>query len=216
METKKPLEKGTVIGLVLVGIGALLMLQTVGIFRFMWDITIAIGFLAGAVIFLAVFANDRKQWWALFPGFGMGFIGLMILLDNFFPRLDIGGPLFLGGLGAAFLAVYANRRDQIWPIIPGGVLLTLASVAAYDELFPRWDGGAAIFFLGLGLTFTMVYYLAANRQRHGWALIVAAVMFGIACLTMIGSLASNILFPLVLIGLGVFMLRDRIFTSGNR
>lgn len=214
METRKPLDKGTVIGLVLVGLGALFMLQTLGIFRFMWDLTISIAFLGGAAVFLAVYANDRRQWWALFPGFGLGFVGLMILLDEFLPRFDMGGPLFLGGLGAVFLAVYANRRDQVWPLIPGGVLLTLATVAGLDQLFPRMDTGG-VFFLGLGLTFSMVYAFARDRARHGWALIVAAVMFGIAFLTVVGSL-FKFAFPLILIGIGVFMLRDRLFTPGNR
>lgn len=215
MESRKPLDKGTVIGLVLVGLGALFLLNTMGIFDFMWDFTIGLAFLGGGAIFLAVFANDRRQWWALFPSFGLGFIGLMILLDRLLPGFDdIGGSLFLGGLGAAFLAVYANKRSEVWPLIPGGVLMTLAVVAGLDQIFPRFDGGT-VFFLGLGLTFSTVYALAPNRSKHGWALIVAAIMFGIAFLTVVGTL-FKFAFPLILIGLGVFMLRDRLFTTTNR
>jgi hypothetical protein len=203
MENRNPVDKGTIWGVLLVCVGALFLLQTLDILHFAWQITIALGFLIGAALFGAVFARDRHQWWALFPTFALGFIGLMILLDEVTPGFRFAGPLFLGGLGLAFAAVYAaNERRMWWPIIPAGVLLTLAVVAGIDLVLPVIDT-AWLFFGGLALTFLFVWW--ETQQVQQWALIVAVACAGLAILILIGSL-MRYLFPLALVGVGVYLL----------
>jgi hypothetical protein len=216
MDAKKPVDKGMVIGGLLVGFGALLMLQTFGVIGSMWQLTVALAFLAGASVFGYVFLNDRRHWWALFPAAALGFIGLVIASDMFFPRVDFEGPLFLGGMGLAFLVVYATNQQHLWAIIPGGALVTLGTVAAVEQVpFLRWIDGGSIFFLGLALTFTMLYVLAPVKKAWSWALIVAAVLGGIGVLTIAGTLMKFI-FPLALILIGAYMLKDRGFDrNGN-
>lgn len=203
MNNQKPLDNGTIWGILLVSLGALFLLQTMDIIHFAWQMTIAVGFLLGAALFGAVFARDRRQWWALFPAFALGFIGVMIALDELSPGFRLSGSLFLGGLGLAFAAVYAaNDRRQFWPIIPAGVLLTLATVAGVDQVLPMIDTGW-MFFGGLAVTFGFVWY-ETNRVQQ-WALIVAMACGAIASLTLIGSL-MRFLFPLALVGVGVYLL----------
>lgn len=215
VESRKPLDKGTMWGLILIVFGGLLLLQTFGIFRFVWDAFWGLAFMAGAAAFGVVFINDRRQWWALFPAAFLGYIGLIIELNAFVPWFHFGGSLFLAAIGLAFIAVYINRRDQVWPLIPGGALLTLATVAGIDEAgrLLRWVDDGAVFFWGLAATFAVVYVLAPNRRAYSWSLIVAAGCFGIGMLAA-GGLVMKLVLPIALIAVGAYMLRDR-FNSHN-
>lgn len=214
VDVKKPLDKGTLIGGLLVVFGGLLMLQTLGVIGSMIQLTFSLAFLAGGGIFLYVFLNDRRHWWALFPAAALGFIGLGIFSDIFFPGLDIGGPLFLGGLGLAFLVVYAMNPQHLWAIIPGGALLTLAAVAGVNEFrFLRWINDGTVFFAGMALTFASLYFVAPadTRSRWSWSLIVAAVLAAIAFMTV--PFFWKLAFPVVLIIIGAYLIKDRTFTK---
>lgn len=203
MEKRNPTDGGTLWGIFLVAVGALFLLQTLGILHVAWDITISLGFLIGGALFGAIFARDRRNWWALFPATALGFIGVMIFLDQVAPGFRLGGSLFLGGLGLAFAGVYAALdRRHFWPIIPAGVLLTLATVAGIDHLLP-WVNDGWIFFGGLALTFGFVWYETQYVQR--WALVVALACAAIAALGLLGSL-MKFMFPLALVGIGLYML----------
>lgn len=203
MESRNSADRGTIWGILLVSVGALFLLQTMGIVNFAWNITIAIGFWIGAALFGAVFARDRRNWWAIFPAFALGLIGLMIGIEEFAPGLRLTGSIFLAGLGLAFAVVYfALDRRQFWPIIPAGVLFTLAAVAGLDELLPWWDFGW-VFFGGLSATFGLVWW--ETRKVQQWALIVTIACGGIAALILIGSL-MRFVFPLALVGVGVLLL----------
>jgi hypothetical protein len=129
------------------------------------------------VAFLWAYARDRQQWWALIPGIVLISLGLLIGMEAAAPRLAEvwGGPLFLGGISAAFWAVYATRREYWWAVIPGGVMLTLAAVAGVDQAFPGMGGGG-LFFLGLGATFGVLSLLRTPEGRLKWASIPAVVL----------------------------------------
>jgi hypothetical protein len=214
VEAKKPLDKGMLWGIILIGFGALMLLQTMGIVGFVWRGIVSLGFLAGGAAFGAVYVADRRHWWSLFPAFALAAIGLLIGADIFFPWFRFGGSLFLGAIGLAFLLVWAGRQDQVWPVIPGGTLLTLAAVAGVHEIFPRFPDGS-LFFLGLATTFAAVYAFAPDRRQYSWSLIVAAALFGIGLLTL-GGLILKIVFPLGLILIGVYMLNGKRFMTNGR
>ena len=118
-------------------------------------------------------------------------------------------------LGAAFLTVHVSRPDQIWPIIPGGVLLSLAGVTFIEMVSFHLIDGGAFFFLGLAATFVAVWYRSLDRRRYSWALIVAAVLGAIGCLILIGSLMGAFLkfaIPVGMILIGVYALTEgRVF-----
>ncbi|HYF91719.1 MAG TPA: hypothetical protein VD969_05705 [Symbiobacteriaceae bacterium] len=206
METRR-FDKGMVIGAVLIGFGALFLLQTFDIIGFMWKAFWALLFLGGAAAFLAVFAADKRQWWALFPTAGLGFVGLTILL----PGSGIAGTLLFALLGAAFLTVHVMNRQWVWPIIPGGVLLTLGAVTLFETVTRHWVDGGVIFFFGLALTFAAVWYQALDRKYYSWALIVAAILGIIGMMVLIGSMIGiffKFVIPVGLILLGVYALTD--------
>ena len=202
----KRFDVGALIGLILVGGGALLLLQSLSVVAFAWETLWGFLFAVGGLAFLWAFLRDREQWWALIPGFVLLGLGVLIGLQALAPRLAgaWGGPIFLAGISAAFWAVYAARREYWWAVIPAGVLLTLAVVAGLSPDYSELGGG--LFFLGLGGTFGLVYLLPTPEGRMNWALIPAAVLLIFGAL-LIASEVQIIKYvgPAVLVLAGVYL-----------
>jgi hypothetical protein len=195
-------------GILLVAAGVLVLLQNFGILRSGLSLLWSLCFLAAGAIFTFVFLNDRKNWWAVIPGFTLLGIGALILLAWALPATGgrWGGSLFLGALGASFWVIYANRRDQWWPIIPGGVLLTLALVAALDAGVGvvGFDTGS-LFFLGLAGTFFLVYLLS-QPGKMTWALYPAGVLAAMGVVIAFASSSlARFLGPLALLVAGGYL-----------
>ncbi|HEY8348017.1 MAG TPA: hypothetical protein VIL07_12245 [Symbiobacteriaceae bacterium] len=194
----------TLLAVVCIGLGLLLLLKNLRIITLALDLVVAAALMAMGLLMFVYYLRDRQQWWALFPAFALPALGLVIGLDALLPRLDLSGPIFLGGTGISFLAVYYVRREHWWPLIPAGVLLTLATMDTLKLLVPRLSVDW-LFFMGLALTFGAVYAVSPNRQQAGWALIVAVVSGVIGLVTMSGAVLKY-LFPLLLIAVGVYEL----------
>jgi hypothetical protein len=192
-------------GLLLVIAGVLLLLQTLNIVSFLWDAIWAVLLIGGGVCFLLAFLGNRSYWWAAIPGMTLlglgGLVGLSILgLDTFF-----GGSMFLALTSAGFWLVYLRARENWWAVIPGGVLLTLAAIAGLDEFVP-WMETSGLFFLGLALTFALVYLLPTPSGRMSWALIPAGALFLLGLIiTLATSSVLNLLGPAVLILGGIYL-----------
>jgi hypothetical protein len=164
-------------GILAIIVGILLLLQNFGILGVVVALIWALIFAAAGLVFLYVFVTDRANWWAVIPGLALLGIAALIALDEFWPQVGdaVGGTLFLGALGLAFWIIYFINREHWWAVIPGGVLFTLAlvTVASY-VLGGDWAGG--VFFLGLGATFGLLYFVPTPHGRMKWALIPAAVL----------------------------------------
>jgi hypothetical protein len=203
-------------GILLIVVGILLLLQNLAIFEVVVAVVWALIFAAGGAIFLYMFLTNRRNWWAVIPGFALLGLAALIALDEFFPRVGeaLGGMIFLGGLGLAFWVIYFVNRKQWWAVIPGGVMFTLALIAG---LSPVYEGPAlgGLFFLGLGLTFVLLYFVPTPQGRMKWALIPAAVLVVMGVLitaAATGSLAC--LGGAILILVGIYSL-FRIFMKGK-
>ena len=201
----KQMRWRVIAGVLLVVAGLLSLLQTLNILRFVWDVAWACLFAAGGACFLWVFLARRENWWAVIPG--MALLGIGTLIGLSIVGLDglFGGTVFMGALSVAFWLVYLRARENWWAVIPGGVLLTLAAVAGIDEIAPRIETGG-LFFLGLALTFGLVYVLPAPGARNKWALIPAGVLCAIGLIiTIATSSVLNFLWPAALILAGGFL-----------
>ena len=198
------------VGALLVAFGVLFLLQNFGLFGGLESLIWLVLFGGGGLAFLYVFASNQQQWWAVIPGFVLLGLGMLI---GFGDRLGAwGGALFLGSIGLAFWVIYFVRRDFWWAVIPGGVLLTLAAVAALGDRLPGLATGG-IFFLGLALTFALVYLLPAAEGRQRWAAIPALVLgvMGLLLTLSLGGLI-NYAWAIGLIVAGVYLLtRSRLF-----
>jgi hypothetical protein len=105
-----------------------------------------------------------------------------------------------------FWGVYLRRRSFWWAVIPGGVLATLATVAATGSLVPGTFSGA-VFFAGMAATFVLVALLPSEGGPRQWAFVPAVVLAALALITLTDRPeALNIGWPLVLIALGMLVL----------
>src|SRR3990170_4371791 len=200
-------------GVLLIGFGLLFFLQTLGVTQalgsgFLWGVL----FGAAGLLFLYAFLRDREQWWAIFPAMPMLGIATLMLLDAIAPAVSavVGGALFLGLVSLGFWMVYYVRRDFWWAIIPGGAVATTAVIALLANVLPGAET-TALFLLGIGLTFLVLYFLPEERGRQPWAIIPGGILIIIAALTGIafGTMA-RFFWPLLFILGGLFLvLRSR-------
>lgn len=200
-------------GLLLVALGGFFLLQATGILGALSDLFWSLAFGAAGGVFLYVFLTARhERWWAAIPGFTL--LGLAaIFYSRFAPPILSGmtGAIFLGAIGAGFLAIFVTNPRQWWAIIPGGALFSVAAVAAIDVLPFRFLNSGSVLFVGLGLTFGVLGLLSTYlNQNLRWAYIPAAILLvlGLVIVTpFVGALAW--LWPLALIGAGAYLILRR-------
>jgi hypothetical protein len=169
---------------------------------------IALLFAAGGAAFLFVLFSDTQKWWAAIPGFTLLGLGALIGSAEIFPRFAdrFGGSLFLGFIALSFLVVLYLNHTHWWPIIPAGVLATLAIVAGIR------NAGAvpgAVFFLGTGATFALISALPVGKKEK-WVWIPAGILMalGIFILAVSGDLlnsAAGWVFALGFVAAGVYL-----------
>jgi len=195
-------------GALLIGLGLLLFLQSLGRIDFfgfstLWGLIFGVAGLG----FLYVFLRDRSQWWVVFPGLPLLGASGLLLLNQLVPSVMdlIGGALFLSMVSLAFWLVYWVRRDFWWAIIPGGAVATVALIALLSNVVPAAET-SPVLFLGIGLTFLSLYFLPTSCGRQTWAVIPGGILIVMAGLTGIafGS-AGRYLWPLLLIAGGGFL-----------
>jgi hypothetical protein len=192
-------------GIALLVVGAWLLVRQMGWLSFQPPDLVGPAFLLlGGLSFLALFTRNRSQWWPLIPGFALLGIGTQAAAEELLPRgivNSLDGLIVMGAMGLGFFGVYANRRENWWALIPGGVLTTIGFTSVVEQM-PGLDGGT-IFFLGLAATFGLVWRLAGQS----WAIWPAG-----ALLITGGSLAAGWmsmlpwLAPVVLIGGGLWLI----------
>jgi hypothetical protein len=202
-----------VLGIVLVALGVLFLLQNFDLLNFnligglVWGLVFGIA----GLVFLGVFVtNIHENWWAVIPGFVL--LGLAFLIAFGETLGAAAGGFFLGAIGLSFLVIYLVRREFWWAIIPAGALLTLAVIATLADRLPGMVSGSLLF-LGLGLTFGLVYLAPAPGPRKTWALIPGGILVVIGLLMMFapgGFIITyiNYIWPIALIvGGGILVVR---------
>ncbi len=162
--------------LLLIALGIVMLLVTLGVIETGADLVFGILFITGGLVFLAVLlGNTKLNWWAVIPGFVLIAIGLIIPFGDALG--DWAGTLILGAIALSFLVVYLLQRSFWWALIPAGILATLAILIGLESaaglpgaLFP------GLMFLGFGLTFIALYFLPTAAGRLRWAIWPAGVM----------------------------------------
>lgn len=193
-------------GVLLIVGGILFLLQNVGFF-FLGNLVWAVLLGAAGIAFLTVVLRNHQNWWAVIPGLILTYLAILMVLDLIFPAFsnDFGGPLFLAIIGAAFIIVYLMNRANWWAIIPGGVMVSLAVVAASDRFLPGMQSGG-LFFIGLGITFLVITLLPSPMGRMRWPLIPGGVLFLMGVLLTLSETGLlNVLWPVALILAGIYL-----------
>ena len=177
------------LGVLLIAAGVLFLLDALGVLPEIGDLVWIVLFAVGGLAFLWFYMTNREQWWAVIPGCVLlGIAGTIALSDT---AGSWSGALVPAAIGVSFWIIYLARRDMWWPIIPGGVLITVALMAGFADTLPD-ETITAILFLGLALTFLLVYLLPTPAGRMKWALIPAAVsaVLGIGFLASMGGMVT--------------------------
>lgn len=195
------------LGILLLLAGAVLLLQNLGVFGpFVENLIWLLLFGLAGLAFLLVFIFNRHHWWALIPGCTL--LGLAALVGFGEQLGEAGGALFLAAIGLSFVLIFVVRREHWWAIIPGG---SLFSVAAMILVASTAAAGAAlgVMFLGMALTFLLIYLWPGQSDDRRWALIPAGILalLGILAMLALNELrVVNYLWPLALIIGGGYML----------
>ena len=158
--------------------GALLLLQTLNIFGGdIGNIIWAAVFSAFGLFFISKYVSNRNNWGWLIPGVSLMGFAVSNLLE-LLPNVDgtYRGLLALGGIGLSFLLIYFNDRVNWWALIPGGILISLGVISIFDQLEVSGFDTGGILFLGLGLTFLLLFILPTPYGRLNWAIIPAIIL----------------------------------------
>ena len=193
-------------GSLLIAVGLLFLLNNLEIVKFDWGILIGPLVALGGVVFLLVFILNSKEWWTLIPGFDLIGIGSLIFMSQNFTSLPgiLGTSIFLAFLGLPFLLIFITHRQHWWALIPGGVLITFVATSLVP-LKSVWSG--VIFFIGLAITFGLIYILPKPAGRLTWALYPAVILLLIGILEYFDlSNVMKYVFPLALLVGGGYVL----------
>lgn len=195
-------------GLLLIAGGVLFLLQNLNVLPEnapMWTIIFG-GF---GLYFLAIFITSGQHWWSAFPAFTLlALASIIAVVEMSSLPEELSGTIFLGMVGLSFFAIYLRKRDHWWPLIPGGVLFSLAAVVFTatiggnsDEIVPT------VLFGGLALTFLILYIAPSKVNRAGWAIWPAGALLGLALIFSAAAYdLARFVFPILLIIVGAAIL----------
>jgi hypothetical protein len=121
----------------------------------------------------------------------------------------------LGSIAVAFGIIYINNRKYWWAIIPAGVMATLTAIVLLEPLANGVDMGG-VFFVGIGLTFALIYLLTKQANAQKWAFIPATILM-IMGMIMLSFSTSPLAYvwPLLLILIGGYLVFKTLTKSHN-
>jgi hypothetical protein len=167
--------------------------------------------------FVFGYLNKRADWWRLIPAFTLLAVAAVIFLSTRGVASAWVAAALLSGIALAFLVIYASdREERWWALIPfGSVTVMVAVILLGAEPATSTALLGAVLFGGMGMVFFLIYALARDRQRFGWALVPTAAL-GVMSLVALAGYAREavpalaeaaplwpalvVLFGLVLIG----------------
>jgi hypothetical protein len=193
-------------GILLLVIGVLLLLSNLDIVTLDLESLIGPLLVGGGLIFILVFITNTDAWWALIPGFTLIGVGINIFMSPWLGENEgrVTAAIFFGSIGLPFLLIYISNHRLWWALLPGGVLLTIAVTQLVPDS-PALMGG--IFFLGLAITFGLLYLLPKPSGKLKWALYPAGILLLVGIFITLE--ATNLLAyigPLVLLAFGVYVI----------
>ena len=115
------------------------------------------------IAFIAVYLNDRVNWWALIPGGVLVTLGVVSLADETTLVAFDSSAIFFFGLGLTFLVLYLipTPYGRIkWAIFPALPLLLVGGFLAFESQAQVWEiaGPAIIIVAGL-------YFLVSAMRK---------------------------------------------------
>ncbi len=171
--------------------------------------------------------TNRSNTGTLIAGTILIVFGLMALAGQFLRFLDWGflWPFIVIGFGALFfLAMFAGGRQSAGFAIPGSIVGGIGLVLLFENITGRWEAMSyfwtlIILFVGIGIYIMGWYGEDVNQKRSGWGVMkvgfVLFVIFG-SFFELLFSSFNNLIFPILLIILGVYLILSRSGLFGGR
>ena len=172
--------------------------------------------------------TNRSNVGALIGGALLIGFGLLSLVDRVFQGLNWGllWPFLIIGLGALFfVAMFALGKSGAPFAVPGSIVGGIGLVLLFQNVTHHWESMSyfwtlIILFVGLGIYLMGWYGEDANQKKSGVGLMktgfILFIIFG-TFFEMVFSSFSSILFPILLILLGIYLVlaRSGLFKKHN-
>jgi len=171
--------------------------------------------------------TKRSNAGALIGGAILIAFGLLSLASQVFRAMDWGflWPFIVIGIGALFfVAMFAGGKQTAGFAIPGSIVGGIGLVLLYQNITQHWESMSyfwtlIIIFVGAGIYIMGWYGGDANQKGSGMRVmkvgLILFIIFG-AFFEMIFSSFNNLIFPILLILLGAYLVVARSGLLGNR
>lgn len=164
--------------------------------------------------------TNRSNAGTLIAGTILIMFGLLALAGQVFRMIDWGAvwPFAIVGLGALFfVAMFAGGKQAAAFAIPGSIISGVGLILLFQNLTGRWESmsyfwALILMFVGVGI-YIMGWYGGDTTQRAAGTRVmkigfVLFIIFGIF-FEMLFSSYNNLLFPILLILLGGYLVVSR-------
>lgn len=164
--------------------------------------------------------TNRSNAGTLIAGTILIMFGLLALAGQVFRLVDWGfvWPFAVIGLGALFfVAMVAGGKQSAAFAIPGSIISGIGLILLFQNLTGHWESMSyfwtlIIMFVGVGI-YTMGWYGGdENQKQSGWRVMkigfILFIIFGVF-FEMLFSSYNNLLFPVLLILLGGYLILGR-------
>jgi len=170
---------------------------------------------------------NRSNAGALVGGAVMIAFGLLALAGQVFRSVDWGflWPFIVIAIGAVFfVAMFAAGKQTAAFAIPGSIVGGIGLVLLFQNITGHWESMSyfwtlIIMFVGAGIYIMGWYGGDANQRKSGQGVmkvgLILFIIFG-AFFEMIFSSFSNMLFPILLIVLGAYLVVTRSGMIGGK
>lgn len=171
---------------------------------------------------------NRSNTGGLIAGTILILFGLMALASQVFRFVDWGflWPFAIIGFGALFfIAMFAGGKGAAAFAIPGSIISGIGLVLLFQNLTDRWESMSyfwtlIVMFVGVGIYIMGWYGGDENQRRSGWGVMkvgfILFIIFGAFFEILIFSSFNNIVFPVLLILLGAYLVLSRSGLFGAR
>lgn len=164
--------------------------------------------------------TNRSNAGTLIAGTILILFGLMSLASRLFNFVDWGflWPFAVIGLGALFfVAMIAGGKQAAAFAIPGSIISGIGLILLFQNITDHWESmsyfwALIVMFVGVGIYLMGWYAGDANQKRSGFKVMkvgfILFIIFG-AFFEMLFSSFNNLIFPVLLILLGAYLILAR-------
>ena len=165
--------------------------------------------------------NTNRNAGGLIAGAVLIAVGLLSLASRVFNSFNWGfvWPFIVIAVGAIFfVAMVAGGKQTAALAIPGSIIGGIGLVLLFQNIFKHWESMSyfwtfIIIFVGLGIYIMGLYGGDEGQKQSGWRVmkvgIILFVIFGAFFEILIFSSFNNLIFPILLILLGVYLVLSR-------